>query len=398
LTLAVAGLGAPESPGTPACQAVLLGGQVLVAGKPTGLTHDEPALGVRKIRAWPYDPRTILLAWQTTWEHARRADADGTLWLATCATPSDRRPWLQLPGADFGNAAFDPKARVLYATGPRGVVAVHLADGRTRELTVAPPLDDACWLDPEDGEADHQIDVVTGLSDDRRVLRFDRGAPCGFEGDWVASPYELELDAPRPKLHRPHPVATVAADAAGDLWLGDAGRCDEPGARDHQSPSLVWRSRDLGDSWEPIEVIAGGVRMHTAALVIATSAKEAGHLAVLSARCKSSAATYGGRLFVTRDAGKSWAVLSPPDGAGKLEALSLPEGGVDTLTVWAEGRAHTSQDGGKSWKSELRGRPPETWKRAQQGVAAFEATADGLVRTAPTLPPTRRVFPNGDAP
>ena len=324
----------------PACFAeVSEFGDVTIGGRNTDLILDHDYLGPR-VRTWPFVGGTVLVANWPYWEVQGGAWSDGILYKVDCATATPYE-LVSLPDADFGSAALDAENVTLYFTGPSGVSALDLETLEVTEITQSPTFAPAdCWTEQE------SRDVVAGL--DGRELIIHRGAGCGYEGDWVARELRLDLDQLRPgELATPvptYPVASVAVDAGGTLWLGNGMRCDEPGVHDPQSPGEVLRSNDGGDTWEAVHVGVDNTEeaMRGAVSQVLVDLERPGHVLVLSNICANGGATIGGSVSLTRDGGAHWERLSMPDGLGDpfdfgqgVVAVELVDGLLEHIRISA---------------------------------------------------------------
>lgn len=379
------------------CSAALSeSGTLIVAGTDTGIGIPNISRG-DAVRFWGVEPQKIMVTYRSNWVQQGGARPDGRLWTFRCDDPSQHTLFAREEGADFGSSVASPDGRHLFYTGADGVREIDLRTARTRQITAPPPVDEACWTAAGAEDRPQQRDVVMGLTEtpppgEPQRLIIHRGAPCGFEGDWVA--HELHVDPSTDATdlvppHRPHPVAALARDALGRLWLGDAGRCEEPGVRDPGTHGAVWVSKDEGTTWKRIDVVAGKVRMHTPAETILTDAKRAGHIVVRSKKCKSTAATFGGRVFITRDGGRRWHVasLTEDDALFKIgtpvDAVAMVKDSTDSLLVWAPSGVWRSRDGGDKWSVDSE-RPLPTPAPPQVTTDQWQFTGgpDGLWREA----------------
>ena len=369
-------------------------GTVTINGRDTGLVFDYDYMGSR-VRTWPFVGGSVLVANWPYWEVQGGAWTDGVLYKVVCATATPHE-LVSLPDADFGSASLDAGNVTLYFTGPTGVAALDLETLEIEELTTAPSFVEVdCWT--EQGERD----VVAGL--DGHELIIHRGAGCGYEGDWVARELRLDLDKLRSggdaTPYSSYPVATVAVDADGTLWLGNGTRCDEPGVRDPQTTGAVLRSTDEGDTWDVIRAVDADREetMHSAASQILADRDRPGHLLVRSTICSSGAAVIGGSAYLTRDGGSSWQRLSLPEDQSDIFDLGqgvlwveLIDGKLEQIRVvvtenyeGTSGSAWETYDGGETWL-ELDTVPsysPEPVV-AEFGDTQWRGTPAGLERSA----------------
>jgi len=380
-------------------------GELLIDGRPTGkLVGDGPV----KVIGWPDSTKSILVAVVHDYLRPWPAAAGGELLRVGCGAPATVEVFTTREGADFGNARLDGTVGMLYFTDANGVGALNLRSGEVLAVTRAPTVASDCWQ-YDAGTPIRLRDVVVDLVDGSTLV-VHRGGPCGFEGDWVSQELRFTLLglAAAPEPSQPHPVSTVVASEGGRVWLGDAGRCDEPGVRDLQTEGSVWRSEDDGNTWRRLSVRDDAHRMHTAAAQILVDPNDAGRVLVRSAVCNSAAAQQGGFLFLTRDDGATWQRMELPEAvveggqAGHGIRAVSHEGSLDRLTLWtADGRAFRSDDAGATWRELPPSEPPAPANEARSARYSFEATSDGLLRRQLLLPddasddlrkPTR-VFP-----
>ncbi|MEO1271101.1 MAG: hypothetical protein AAFX99_23670 [Myxococcota bacterium] len=359
------------------------------------------------IAVWPWTAQSVLVAVRPDWERSGWPALDGRLWEIACGTSTPQQKiFFEEQGADLGHAALSPDGRVLYYSGAHGVKALMLATGEQRQLTHTPPVDARSCRETLGDDA-RQRDVVLDLSKDGRALRFVRGAPCGYGGDWLAQPWILMHpdDPMQAHVRAPWSVASVAIDGAGALWVADGGACDEPGRYDHQTIGAVWRSFDQGVSWSrvAVDVGYGSEEMVTAARSVLV-ASTPGHVAVLSQLCTSSATTIGGSIFVTRDHGDTWEPLTLVGAPARddttlgqgIEAMVLVDGTLDQIDVWIEGeRLRVKTDDGKVTRLDNKAEPPTLVTSVRAGELVFEATDEGLFRRpADGSAAALRVFPS----
>ena len=373
----------------PACVAeVDENGTVTIGARDTGLVFDFDYFGPR-VRTWPFVGGSVLVANWPYWEVQGGAYTDGFLYKVVCATATPYE-LVALDDADFGNAALDDTTATLYFTGPAGVAALDLATLEITDITTAPTFVDVdCWT--EQG----QRDVVAGL--EGRELVIHRGAGCGYEGDWIAREMRLDLEAllsgEDPSPYPSYPVAAVAVDVAGTLWLGNGVRCNEPGVSDPQTHGAIMRSFDRGDTWDVVPIFDAeiGEAMHGAVSQILVDHERPGHVLALAAVCESGAATVGGSAFTTHDSGRTWRRLPVPEdrttafdqGQGVLW-VGLVDGRLEQIQiliaedyVGVEGNPWQTTDAGETWHPIAGDLAPTT----ALAEAAFEHTVwRGTVR------------------
>lgn len=354
-------------------------GEVTVGGRAVGLRvqGERPALAL-----WPLGDGEVLAA--PLGDAAQR----GQLWRVPCAQGEAARFWSQ-EGADFDGAQLTRDGEALLYTGPEGVGALWLRDKRAEALTAPSPMPPRCQVEGEPPRVARDRVVALAREETRLVLQ--RGGPCGPAGDWVARELALlrPLDPARRHEHSPRPIADVAIDARGEqLWVADAGRCDEPGVIDAQTDGALWVSRDMGQSWQRRAVHDGRNPMHTAAAAVITDAQDPNRLLVYSARCARAGDLWGGTAFLSDDQGKTWRRLEMPPNrrsrptGQRLFGVQAPDGDLNHLIIWTtqEGR-HETRDAGKTWEKINDAPPPaRALGFARAGDLLFRATPDGLQR------------------
>lgn len=402
----------------PACKPFIdIEGRIVVGGRPTDLKV-ERAEELPKIRTYGWAPGQVLVALKTDWITTPAAHPEGRLSRVDCRTGA-RVPVYFEAAADLGNTVVAQNGRHLYFSGARGLSMLDTWTSRTTLLARAPKAPTNCAAAPPESEG-RLRDLPRSLSRAGDRLVFHRGGACGADHAWTAQ--ELELRGPTDgvlgtrdgttEVHRPHPVATLAKTGKDVLWLGDAGRCNEPGIRDPASDGIVWRSRDHGASWEkvPVSDPKHGA-MVTAADTIWTDLNRPGHLVVHSTICKTSAATRGGSVFRTRDGGKTWARLSvpriidPADAGQYILGVRPKAGDLDRLFMWTRHGLFRTRNFGETWfpvaddaKDHPGASPSEARRYEQIGGFIFRATPDGLVRREQATRRVDRVFPAATAP
>ncbi len=380
---------APEV--SPSCEATVdLEGAISVNGHNTGLIVEEDYLDPRA-RGWPFDENHVLVGSHPSWDQQGGGHPGEVLWKVACANGHPTQ-FLHEEWADFGNAAVTPDGRYLYYTARTGVARLDLTTTESVPITVAPDntgLD--CWV-----EEVPTRDVVDRWDGDQLVIR--RGGPCGFEADWEA--WELRVDVhpdDEPSVRRSYPVASVAVDMEGQIWLGNGGRCDSPGVRDLASDGAVLRSRDRGASWEEVALLDGsGYEVIEGVQTVVADSSRSGHLVVLTSPCIGSAAVYGGSVLTTRDGGVSWTTLPLPEsstleidmgqGIGAIEVL---EENIDHLRIWLpteypleHHEVWETEDSGESWRQVEWVKLP-TLAEVEMTIGGDRLSTDafGLVRT-----------------
>ncbi|MGM0576695.1 MAG: WD40/YVTN/BNR-like repeat-containing protein [Myxococcota bacterium] len=351
---------------------------------------------------WAPGEGTRLVAFRPDPADPPRPEADDVLWRVTCRPDPRATVLVTRPGASFGWAALDPGGRLLYFTDEAGVSALDTDTRRIRTVTEAPRVPEDCWAAARGGERPLAEDRVVGYDASRRELIVHRGGACGYEGDRVAREIRVRhpSDPSRREIRTPHPVATVAVDARGRLWLGDAGRCDEPGVTDPSTPGVTWRSDDGGDTWTRVPVRASEHPMVTAAAAVFADPGRPGSLIVYSALCESRGAILGGSVYLSHDGGRAWRLLDLPEalrdspasvGQG-LAGAAMPGRGADTLVVWSEaGDAWVTPDEGVTWLPHSGDVPPMPSEEVVLDGVRFRPTDEGLLRVRGDE--AERVFP-----
>lgn len=396
----------------PACRATVGANGRVLLGKvstPILVGRDNNTGTWDEVATWSYDRRRVLVASRPIWRRQNGAAPDGLLWLVDCKAPRRARKLLTRKDADFGNAAATADGKTLYFTGAKGIVALSLPGLKTRVITRAPIMK---GLSCPGGGTKRARDVVQHLSPDGQRLTFWRGGPCGHQHDWKAC--ELVLLHPASttgsKLHRPHPVTSVAVDAKGTVWLADGGRCDEPGVQDPASESVLLRSANRGKTWRQVKVRTKGAQsvMGTAAHRVLADARRPGHVVVLSETCTDSGNEgQGGDLYATSDGGKTWRRI--PRGRGwprrpqgqRLMGLSTVQNTTARLIALDDNRrCWETANAGKAWRKLPCPKRLSTfgsWTRAVKGCR-YRATDDGLWRRCKGDKTAKRVYPSSTRP
>ncbi len=386
-------------------------GVVRVAGRATKLRYPAPEdriWGGPEIAVWPLDDNTVLATLAANWSHGawNEPELDGKLWAIDCSSRAVE-VYFEQARADFGNAALTEDGSELFYTGADGVFTLHLARRATRRVTQAPTRE--CYGPPTESEPPLQLrDVVVGFTAGERRLIVHRGGLCqgGCNSAWTG--HTVHVLRPRgertPRVHIPHAVATVVADAAGELWLGDGFHCAEPGPCHRGTGGALWHSSD-GEAWTRVAVGAGEERPYRAIAHVLTDAKRPGHLVVLEASIANDAAgEVPGQLFASEDAGRTWRRVEAPgglNGAAGFEAVELVDGHTETLRVRIDGesldegeaRSWVTNDGGRSWTADAGPVEPAPALALVVGDKRFRATLDGLWRRTPGHDDAVRVFP-----
>jgi hypothetical protein len=324
-----------------------------------------------------------------------------------CDAAQPFSPFLTLEGADFGWSAPSADGRTLYFS-RGGIVALDVQSKQMTELTnprVLPPPQ-PCWI--EDAPvSDLAVELL-----DRDTLLVYRGAGCGFESDWEARQVALDLRPGSATIVRPlHPIAAVAMDGQGRVWMGDGLTCESPGVVDPAARGAVWRSLDEGESFERTELVPKGAYYGppTPVAQIVVGA-DAGDVLLRTRVCSGGGiGLYGGNVFATRDGGATWSkIASPPDrpdeGAGdRLGTVQAVDGSTRHLRVASTALADSNgtttwetQDGGATWTGAGTRKPRVDESgptSARSSLHTFRATRDGLVRERKGAGAPELVFP-----
>lgn len=386
-----------ERSGREACTASIdETGQVSVEGTPTSLKLPPGSA----LRVHPYSTAEILVAVQPNPQMAGRA-LDGRLWKVGCAAPHSHALLFKLDKADFGNAATSRDGEQLYFSSPQGIGALALSTLKWTQVTNPPSLKEHCGAGQ--GVSGRAVDVVSAKRVSGNKLIFQRGGPCGEKGAWVTTEMHLTrpLEPAKRLLKVPQQVSTVAIGADGAIWIGDAGRCDQPGVLDPQTPGALWVSRDDGDAWTQRLIKVGKDAPQTAIRRIYADARGRGQLLAVSARCKVGDVTRGGTIYQTRNNGRTWTRLNMPEGIESdtddqgVHALEVVNGDLKRLRLWSSPSARwETEDGGRTWtQAPPRPTPRVSDRVAQNDAWSFRATSSGLLRKDLKTRRLRRVYP-----
>jgi hypothetical protein len=399
---------------TPGCALALSqrdgGWTVLVDGKPTPYRFEGYG---GELRVHPYDSTHVAFAlYQPSLLNPELSD---TLWLLDCAPPFDRRVLLHREAADLGSSALSADRRFLFFT-EQGVRAMNLSTGEVLTITDPPltPNDHSCWI-----EGVPQLDRVLSLKGEND-LWVARGGPCGFEGDFQARRHVVEhpLDAARRKLRPAHPTSSVVVDAAGQLWVGDAGLCRSPGIFEPGTRGMVWRSRDAGESFERMEIVRPDAPYNGPKTAVSMLLAASGVLFAKTRVCEGGGiGYYGGNLYRSLDGGKTWEYIAAPprtyaEGEGDLWVGIEFRG--DKLQAHRRGTSEHGDERAELWEL-----AHKSWTQVQTTTLAtpnamdelslasrkavlgqheFQATDDGLFRITQGASASRlRVFPKSSS-
>jgi len=383
-------------PDVPRCGASVSEGKVRVRAKQTPIA----ASSAKRVTVYPFDQDAILVGVK-----AGRASpdnpGDGKLWKVPCSQADTATVAFEQKHADFGYGVVAPDRKRILFTGHDGIYALAIRDAAGEpgphppavKVVDVPEPGDGCWLHGEPAARSRSRNIVKGLTADRKSVVFERWTPCGYDGVWTGTELHLANVGTKDDLPvSPRPVATVAVDSRERVWLGDAGRCHEPGVIDVQTPGHIYLSRDKAESWKRIQVFADNGPMPTAAKFILTDAKQQGAAIVLASICNYKVGKRGGYLYFTRSVGANWARIPIPedvgvkvDGGYGATAVEIVEGDIDKLIVWGrDGRAFRTRIGSGNWRpADGVGMPPMTGNQnAQVGSFKLRATREGLQRIA----------------
>ena len=343
----------------PACAPVLKDGQWSIRDTPLNgnLGKDD------EVSVFALDPEHILLARKHRWDKEPMGPAKGTLWRVSCAQPALTDAFYQRAASDFGHAALSSDHHALFFSSREGIKRLFLATKTVQSVTDAPNVGDTCWTYGEEGFVQTLTDIVQSLNPKLNLLNFERGGPCGVMGTWTARPWQLAVgkdSVNAPPMRSPRPFSTLTRDVSGQLWVGDGGRCDQPGLLDLQTPGVIFVSRNDGVDWEAVKIQVGAASAHTGVRSVRSDRKRAGHLIVHTARCTNPLGTYGGLLYMTRDAGRHWSRVPiesaagyPSDGGTGVVDFTLIEDSIDSIRVWNDkGETHVTRTTGSTWQKE----------------------------------------------
>ncbi|MCW5803598.1 MAG: hypothetical protein KIT31_14540 [Deltaproteobacteria bacterium] len=245
------------------------------------------------------------------------ADRDGeTLWWIDCAQEPHARRVVSSKDAAVLTGELDPDATAFVFQDGNRIRALDLESRELRTVYKTKQDTSTCkahkktqTLVPEDS--------FRGFAEDGRHIVLHRSMLCQ-----APDTHEVRLvkweDAERISEHPAHVVYAVSADGKGNLWMADGGG--------------LWRSTD-GDTWRPVATPAGGgapVQVFADAtrpnlVVIRTSVAPG----VVQG---TSAASFPGQLLRTKDGGKTWARIKPPDDKPVAEVHAI-DGNADELVI-----------------------------------------------------------------
>tara|TARA_B100000674_G_C37872072_1_gene930002 strand:- start:21 stop:1358 length:1338 start_codon:yes stop_codon:yes gene_type:complete len=375
-----------KEPIRPACTPTWAEGELKLNGQVLDLKI--PKQGTYNI--FPLDPSRILIASKHTWSDHSLQLPKGTLWSVACDQPKQPEIFYQRADSDFGHAALSKDGHALFFTSKDGIKRLFLATKTVQSVTDSPPVSELCWTHGETSYSQNMTDLVESLDPSSNVLRFRRGSHCGVSATWISRKWQLSLDnldTDTPAMRSPRPYSTLTRDVSGQLWVGDGGHCDQPGLLDRQTPGFVFVSRNDGLNWDALPVKVGEAMAHTAIRSIRADKKRPGHLVIHAARCTNPLGTYGGLLYMTRDAGQSWRRVTvkreagyPSDGGIGVVDFELIDGSIDRIRVWNDAKetfeTHTT---GNRW-SKVDSLPfPAIENSAQTESGMLDVSEDGLI-------------------
>jgi hypothetical protein len=369
----------------PACLPTLKDGKLFIGEHPLELAVDEK----HGFSTYPLDAARILIATKHMWDSPTIGAPKGLIWSIPCDRPEDASVFYQRMESDFGHGAISLDGHGLFFTTTRGIQRLFLENKTVQPVTNSPAVSDLCWSRNEPSYPQVMVDIVQSVDPESGDIFFERGSFCGLAATWISRVWRLRADAAdssQPPMRSPHPYATITGDASGQLWAGDGGRCNQPGVIDRQSPGHVFVSRNDGADWKAVPVRVGAAIMHTAVHSVRADLERPGHVVIHAARCTSPMATYGGHLYVTRDAGKSWRKIpigskagDPSDGGHAVAAFELMAGSVDRLRVWNQaGDTFESNNTGSRWQKVATRASPEPQRSVVTDRGLFRASPDGL--------------------
>lgn len=230
-------------------------------------------VGSRQLALYPLDDAHALVSVR---DDSPKPRGGGTLWRIGC--DGKKLDTIAIDDADFGHAALHPdRTRLFYSTS-RGVMQLDLATKKSAVITQ--PGTRAC------NDKNLQLrDTVRSATRDH--VEFDRGAACGFDGEWSTTVMRRNVSL---RIEEKATPVTGIVSVGGEVWIA-AGECGD---------AAIYRSTDWR-SWQRVTVpdargrITLVVDAETKAVVIAT------------ALCSGK---NGVPALITRDAGKTWTPAS----------------------------------------------------------------------------------------
>jgi hypothetical protein len=370
----------------PACLPTLKDGKLFIGNHPLELAVDEK----QGFSAYPLDAARILIATKHQWNSSTIGAPKGLLWSVPCDRPEEASVFYQRTESDFGHGAMSLDGHGLFFTTTKGIYRLFLENKTVQPVTHSPAVSDLCWSRNEPSYSQVMVDIVQSVDPNSGDILFERGSFCGLAATWISRVWRLRDDVTQTSkspMGSPHPYATITSDASGQLWAGDGGRCNQPGVIDRQSPGHVFVSRNDGVDWEAVQVRVGTATMHTAVQSVRADQERPGHIVIHASQCTSPMATYGGHLYVTRDAGKSWRKIpigskagDPSDGGHAVASFELIEGSIDRLRAWNRaGDTFESHNTGSRWQKVAKKTPSEPQRSVVTDRGLFRASPDGII-------------------
>ena len=374
-----------SEPIKPACLPSLQEGQLFVDGTAINISVDSE----RDYQVFPFDPDHILVGKKHPWRIHNLDAPKGILWSVPCKAPQKTEIFYQRVESDFGNAALSSSGHVLFFTSKAGIQRLFLSTKTVEPVIDSPPVSELCWTHAEKEYPQSMVDIVLGLNRNKGLLSFERGSFCGLSATWISRMWQLSIENVNPEvptIRSPHPFTTLTEDASGQLWAGDGARCNQPGVIDKQTPGFVFVSRNGGVDWEAIQIQYGQATAHTAARSIRADHDRPGHVVVHGVQCTNPLGTYGGLLYMTRDAGKSWRRIpvsmkagDPSDGGTAVVDFDLISGSIDRLRVWNQkGETFETNNTGRKWVSVKKRPHPKLQDTVLTDIGRWRTSSDGL--------------------
>jgi len=222
---------------------------------------------------------------------------------------------------------------------------------------------------------------------------------CSVPALCLAGAPEVEKRAAANHGEEPKPAVLEVQQGTGDvLWLAAAPGC--PGAAGLTYPTIqVWVSRDNGNRWIPLNIVADNIEQALERPVrkLILDSKRAGRALVWSQICDDPHGKFGGSVYITEDGGWTWKalklpqkwrdwVLDEPVWVGhQVEDLRIIGGDFNKLEVKRLGKGWwLTNDFGKTWKTiakPTKGKKPGKLSATlKKDGCAFTASARGLHR------------------
>jgi hypothetical protein len=380
--------------------------RVKVAGREVALDHTEwPA---DRLRVYAKDAASVLVAIAYVEGSQHEPRGSGALWRVPCAPDGAPQKVVTIDGADFGHSALARGGRTLFFTGEEGVFALDLRTWKSRRLTRA--------TNPFCAENSVPTRDVVGELSANGALLFDRG--CGLGFGWHAQAMRLRNpESARPEAEaapRP-PLAAVAVDASGGIWLSD-GWCEDP-----STFQRLLHSSDRGQHWQSVPVKRDPKipAQEQPIRQVIVDGRDAKALLVFTRSCvESGQHTEPAWIYVTEDGGATFRAAGVPPGipgaAGKwpaaeadpFYAISAQQGSLSDLVLFGQstevmGKAIArweSHDRGRTWKSIAAQKMPFEELPVPPSFATFAdwkvtIENDGLHLSGPGMTGRPRIYP-----